>query len=382
MQTPQMMKKICIFAEFPLSAISGESTGRGGGQAATWLPQLARAWQSQCEFEIHWAVFDRNATKLETIIAQYQTFHRVPCTSISRSMVLGRLPQRLAAKKLLKRLKPDLIHCWGTESLNGAALYGFSGPSILSMQGVITTYFKTGDLKGWRWKLFRHWEPISIHMAHVVTCESRWGMNQVEAIVEGKNLRKVEYGVFPSYYDVEWAPSPDTPRILFVGGLNRLKGVDILLEMLRRHPQRPWKMIFAGDGYLADALRNLNDPNVEVLGMIKSDQVQAEMAKAWALVMPSRADTSPNVVKEARVIGLPVIGSPNGGHAEYIVHGKDGFIVPSEDPNEWFNALNQLASDFDLCQSMGTARHEFFREYFRPEKTAEAFLELYREMLD
>jgi glycosyltransferase involved in cell wall biosynthesis len=207
-------------------------------------------------------------------------------------------------------------------------------------------------------------------------------MNQVASIVPGKFLRQVEYGVNPSYYQVSWHPDATKPRIIFVGSLTRLKGVDILLEMLKRHPQRPWKMIFAGDGYLADALRNLNDPNVEVLGMIKSDQVQAEMAKAWALVMPSRADTSPNVVKEARVIGLPVIGSPNGGHAEYIVHGKDGFIVPSEDPNEWFNALNQLASDFDLCQSMGTARHEFFREYFRPEKTAEAFLELYREMLD
>ena len=200
-------------------------------------------------------------------------------------------------------------------------------------------------------------------------------------MIPGKPMHKVEYGVFPSYFDVQWQPHPQAPRILFVGGLKRLKGIDILLEMLRRHPRRPWKMVFAGDGYLADALRVLNDPSVEILGMLKTDQVQAEMSKAWALVLPSRADTSPNVVKEARVIGLPVIGSPHGGHAEYIEHGKDGFIVDSEDPEAWFNALNTLCQDYSRCRTMGSARRESFREYFRPEKTAEAFLALYQELL-
>jgi glycosyltransferase involved in cell wall biosynthesis len=164
--------------------------------------------------------------------------------------------------------------------------------------------------------------------------------------------------------------------------MNRLKGIDILLEMLRRHPQRPWTMVFAGGGYLGDALRALNDPSVEVLGMLRTEQVQAEMSKAWALVLPSRADTSPNVVKEARVIGLPVVGSPHGGHAEYIEHDKDGFIVDSEDPEAWFEALDRLCKDYALCRTMGSARHEHFRDYFRPEKTAEAFLDLYREMLE
>jgi len=163
--------------------------------------------------------------------------------------------------------------------------------------------------------------------------------------------------------------------------LGRLKGVDILLEMLRRHPRRPWQMVFAGGGGLADALRELQDPSVEVLGLLKSAEVQAEMAKAWALVMPSRADTSPNAVKEARVIGLPVVASPHGGHAEYVEHGHDGLLVGSDNPEDWFNALDALSSDYALCRAMGSARHEHFREYFRPEKTAESFLALYRELL-
>ncbi|MEO5713794.1 MAG: glycosyltransferase [Luteolibacter sp.] len=373
--------KICIFAEFPLSAISGEASGRGGGQAATWLPQLARAWESCEDFDIHWGVFDRSAQYAENICSWNQTFHRIPCPSITASLLLGRWPHRLGAQALIRRVQPDLIHCWGTENLYGSALCGFDGVSILSMQGVITTYFKTGDLKGWRWNLFRHWEPRSIRRASLVTCESQWGIDRVNEIQPGKELRRVEYGVFPSYYDVRWQPNPEQPRILFVGGLNRLKGVDIIVEMLRRHPHNPWKMVFAGSGNLETALTDLKDPSVEVLGMLKTDALQAEMSKAWALVMPSRADTSPNAVKEARVVGLPIVASTHGGHAEYVNHGMNGLIVDSEDPENWFRDLNRLGNDHALCRTMGYERRDYFRDYFRPEKTAQEFLNLYRELL-
>ncbi|MGA0888552.1 MAG: glycosyltransferase family 4 protein, partial [bacterium] len=289
------MKKICLFAEFPLNALDGNVSGRGGGQAATWLPQLAKAWEGQTGYDIHWAIFDRTANKPYTIQVWNQTFHRLPCSGISTSLLLGRWPHRLAARKLLRMLLPDLIHCWGTENLNGSALMHFNGPSILSMQGVISTYFKTGDLNGWRWRLFRYWESVSISKCRIVTSESKWGMNQTAAIINGKKLRKVEYGVHPSYYTIPWRPNPTKPRVLFVGGWNRLKGVDILLDMLKHHPERPWKMVFAGGGYLADELRGLNDSSIEVLGLLSSNQVKEEMSKACALVMPSRADTSPNV---------------------------------------------------------------------------------------
>jgi glycosyltransferase involved in cell wall biosynthesis len=139
-------------------------------------------------------------------------------------------------------------------------------------------------------------------------------------------------------------------------------------------------MVFAGGGYLGDALRELDDPSVEVLGILTTAQVQAEMSRAWGLVLPSRADTSPNVVKEARVIGLPVIVSPHGGHAGYVENHKDGILIESSDLDEWFNALDTLSSDYQLCRAMGDARHEFYRQHFRPETTANEFLNLYRDI--
>ena len=373
--------RIVVISQFPIGALKDIVGGRGAGQAATWLPQLASSFGRQVKFDIHWCILSAEIREDKVFEKWGQTFHLIPSPGISISMMLCRWPQRIAFKKLLGTLKPDLIHCWGTENLFGAALVDFHGPSILSMQGVVHAIHRTGDLKDWRWKLFRHWEKVSMAKASLVTAESQWGLDQVREIVPLKSMRKVEYGVSPSYYQVEWKPQHGDPRIFFAGGLNRLKGVDILVEMLKRYPNRPWKMVFAGDGYLRDELLALNDPSVEVLGVLKTSEVQEQMSKAWALVHPSRADTSPNVVKEARVIGLPVIGSPHGGHAEYIEHGKDGYLVETENPEEWFNVLGAICRDFEACTAMGAANHGWFRQYFRPEKTAEEFLELYAEMI-
>jgi len=372
---------VCIFAEFPLKSLKAGLAGRGGGQGATWLPQLAQSWESCVEFDIHWGVFDKSAKKRVSITCLNQTFHRIPSVSASVSLLLGRWPHRLNAANLIRNVKPNLVHCWGTENLNSSALLAFQGPSILSMQGIVSPYLKTGDLNSWQWKMFRHYERKSLRLATIVTSESQWGLDRVAEIHPSVSSQRIEYGVHPSFYRINWAPATTQPRFLFVGGLNRLKGVDILIEMLRRHPKRNWKMVFAGDGYLMNALKSLNDPMVEVLGMLKTEQVQQEMSKAWGLVMPSRADTSPNVVKEARVIGLPVVGSPHGGHAEYIAHGKDGLLVNSEDADTWFQSINSFAMNYQLCCEMGNYRREHFRAYFRPEKTAEDFLNLYRSLL-
>ncbi|MDA0767482.1 MAG: glycosyltransferase family 4 protein [Verrucomicrobia bacterium] len=373
---------IAVVAQFPLGFFEGGGQGRGGGQAATWLPQLAEAWMDAEGVEIHWLVLDKTVREPGTMRQLNQTFHRIPDRGTSLGLLLARRPQRRGYGRVLREIRPDLVHCWGTETLHGAALWEFEGPSILSMQGVVTTYYETGDLVGWRWKLFRFWEARTMRRATVVTSESQWGLDRVAEIVPGKVMRKIEYGVFPSYYEVEWKPDPERPRILFVGSLNRLKGIDILMEMLRRHRGQKWTMVFVGSGYLEEELRALNHPQVEVRGTLKTGEVQEEMAKSWGFVLPSRADTSPNVIKEARVIGLPIIVSPHGGHAEYVEDGVDGTVVDGEDPEEWFAALEGLCGDFERCRAMGGARRELFREHFRPENTAKEFLALYRELGD
>ena len=372
--------KVCIFADFPPGAIYGESQGRGAGQQSTWFPQLAQAFGASGGMEIHWCVLVKRLHRPETVQRWNQFFHLLPGGRITTGLLSGRWLPRRAFRRVLREVEPDVIHCWGTESLNSAALWEFKGPRILSMQGIVSAYWKTGGLKGWRWRLLKAWEPPAILRASVVTSESEWGLARVREIVPRVETRRIEYGVAGSFYDVAWKPDPQVPRILFAGTLSVIKGFDILLEMLVRHPALPWRLVVAGDGPLGPALRALRHPSVDVLGTVTTSQLQHEMSRAWALVLPSRADTSPNVVKEARVVGLPVVVSPHGGHSEYVEDGVDGRLLDTSDPEEWFTALGRMCQDPGCVEAMGRARHDYFRDYFRAGHTASAFLRLYREM--
>jgi glycosyltransferase involved in cell wall biosynthesis len=109
--------------------------------------------------------------------------------------------------------------------------------------------------------------------------------------------------------------------------------------------------------------------------------MQKELQAAWAFVLPTRGDTSPNSVKEARVIGLPVITTRHGGQAGYIIDGVNGRIVDPLDARHLAAALADVMGGLDRARELGAGRHAEDRAYLRPERTAEGFAAIYRELL-
>jgi len=103
------------------------------------------------------------------------------------------------------------------------------------------------------------------------------------------------------------------------------------------------------------------------------------MEKAWCLVLPTRADTSPNVVKEARVIGLPVITTRNGGQASYVRDGEDGYFVECGDVNGLIGRLETVLGSFSKAKEMGERGKKTFRELFIAKRTGDGFMKMYKE---
>ena len=99
------------------------------------------------------------------------------------------------------------------------------------MQGVLSAYQQIGGLPDdWRWRKMVSSEPDFIRSATIVTSESQWGIDKVKAIHPQADCRMVEYGVHPSFYDLEWQPDAQNPYALFVGGADKRKGVDLLSQ--------------------------------------------------------------------------------------------------------------------------------------------------------
>jgi glycosyltransferase involved in cell wall biosynthesis len=61
------------------------------------------------------------------------------------------------------------------------------------------------------------------------------------------------------------------------------------------------------------------------------------------------------VVLEAKACGVPSIGFRQGGIAEVIRHGEDGYLVPFNDVDSFCNAVIKLKNDPLLWQKMSDA---------------------------
>lgn len=365
----------------PAEAAQGGANGRIGGHTSTWLPQLAECFTKENDLDIHWVMFDQKAKKQTTRQVAGQTFHLLPMVKLSLGLALGYLPYRKSLHRIIKHIQPDIIHAWGTERVYPCVMRGAQCPTILSMQGVLSEYKRIGALPPiWQWRVMAYNEARWIRDADVVTSESEWGLDKVRTMAPKKETRMIEYGVHPSFYDIKWQPNPDNPVMLFCGSVDRRKGVDLLIQALESVEDREWTCKIAGSGPLLDALDARKIGHVEFLGNIPWRNLQKELAQAWCLVLPTLADTSPNVVKEARVVGMPVITTSTGGQAEYISHNENGLIVDPADTQAFAEAMDGLMKDLNKIMKMGATHLTRDREYFQPKHTAHAFIELYREL--
>jgi glycosyltransferase involved in cell wall biosynthesis len=373
--------RVAILADIPVEALTGEATGRGGGQASTWLPQLAGAFEnSHADLDITWIRIKPKSNKLDDRRIGRQRYITLPGISSRIDFWLRNQPSRYQLRRILRNLKPDLIHTWGTEKPYSSVLGDFDGPSLLSVQGCLAAFIKVTTLP-LHLRIASGMEPARVRTATRVTCESLWSAEQTNLLNPRMFPDVVDYGVHPRFYQAVWRPDRELPYLLYSGSIDHRKGFDLLLAALEQIPDRRWELRVLGDGPLRAAGEAMNLPNVRWLGSQPWNRMIPEMEKAWGLVVPTRADTGPTVVKEARVIGLPVIASNHGGLRDYIQGDLNGIKVDPLNAQNLASAMIRIMSDFDATVRLGEGNHAADRERFQPQHTADQFARIYREMI-
>lgn len=157
------------------------------------------------------------------------------------------------------------------------------------------------------------------------------------------------------------APKPvGPPTVLFIAKEFRRKGGDLVADAFK-HVSRiipETRLVFAGTEKLPSEFEGLN---VEHLGLLdKSNPAQLKrLLQAYRaadiLVLPSRHDPFPTVIREAMFFGMPCIASDIWAMSEMIVDGETGYLVPNEDSEALANAMVQLLSNAELRSQMGAA---------------------------
>ena len=160
----------------------------------------------------------------------------------------------------------------------------------------------------------------------------------------------------------------DTKTILYVGRIEPLKGLDILLKAISLlQDTSPLRLLIVGGNPDEDTefmrLRSLAkslgiSDIVTFTGSVEQDQLPQFYSAADIFVLPSWYESFGLVALEAMSCGTPVVVSRVGGLRTFVEHGKTGYLVPWRCPEAFARSLETLLENPSLRQAMGeAARH-------------------------
>ncbi|MFI5387632.1 MAG: glycosyltransferase family 4 protein [Fimbriimonadales bacterium] len=176
-------------------------------------------------------------------------------------------------------------------------------------------------------------------------------------------------------------------EIAFVGRTSRDKGLDVLLDSLRRllvenRDVRIWLTVvgeIAGDSPLrANAVRD--GLPVDFVGALDNDSVKSLLARTDVVVVPSRYEPFGVICVEALIEGALVVASRVGGIPEIIEDGRTGVLVPPGDIEALAHVLERIARHPEAFEEIRKRNWEAGRKHTWSVRGPE-LLELYHNVI-
>jgi len=174
----------------------------------------------------------------------------------------------------------------------------------------------------------------------------------------------------------------DGPYLLYAGKLAINKGVQFLLDAVRRAGVT-WPVVVAGDGPLRAQLEadaRAAGISLRVLGWLDRADALVWMRHATVLAFPSYGPESlSRVLIEAAAMGTPIAAMDTGGTRDILEPGVTGLV--SKTPEEFSRDLARLTTDERLRAALAAAARADVRVRFAASSVVERVEQVYRGLL-
>ena len=157
---------------------------------------------------------------------------------------------------------------------------------------------------------------------------------------------------------------PARPVILWVGRLEKLKGVDILVGALAQVERRDFTLLIVGGDDRAHGLRRELEAQAAELGIsanlrfegaVAHDRLPLYYNAADVCVVPSYYESFGLVAVEAMACATPVVASRVGGLVSTVQDGVSGYLIPWRCPEPFAEKLEVLLNNPELRDNFGRA---------------------------
>jgi len=354
---------------------------------ATWQMVLLSEFEKNPDLSLHIILLRHRLNADFTFERNGVVFHILKCPVWLR-LVTVFWADTILIRRLCQRIKPDLVHAWGMEKGAGLIGHRLGLPYVMTVQGLMGWYKERVKLPRYD-QFIERLERYVLPRAPVVTTESNFAVKFLKERYPKLHIHQAEHAPNQAFHHLRREPSNDPIHFITVGGLGHRKGTDMLFKALNElTPEISFKLTIISDPspQYVESLRAATSPElwrrVEFKHNLLPDEVAQELAKATMLLLPTRADTSPNAVKEAVVAGVPVVASEVGGIPDYVVPRRNGILFPPGDPAAFVAAI-RTASVHPLFGrgEVDAGTHAQMRDYLSPERMAKNFLAAYETAL-
>jgi glycosyltransferase involved in cell wall biosynthesis len=283
---------------------------------------------------------------------------------------------------LINRFRPDILHC----TLVHANVTGRLVGRFCNVPYIVAT-IQTAE-QGKKWHLTA--ENLTCRLSDMTVCVSRSVFHHTRRF---SNVPLSRLCVIPNAIDCDrfadarpvdpakFDLPPDKINIIFVGRLDPVKNIDILIRAMKILSSRlNVQLLILGDGpqhdFLEQLTRDLHLSHcVRFIGPRRN--VEQWLKSADIFVLPSKWEGLSLSALEAMAAGVPIVASRTAGLTDIIQNDKTGLLVPPGDVQGLSAAVSRLTSAPDLACRLARAAQEHVRRNFSLDAIVLAHTHLY-----
>ena len=259
-------------------------------------------------------------------------------------------------KSIVSRNSYDIVHGFNIPSAY-AMKYAKGTKKVLSVHGVFSEQVDS-----------LHSKSVSSIAKSAESQVLQWPDKLTTDSKATQKLYKENFGI-----DFEYLPSPlDVDKFTKIGEVKKIpnqvayvgrdsheKGIDILKKA---ESKINGNVVYCTDRSWDDAM-----------SVMKSSEV---------VVVPSRIESLPTAVKEAFFLNVPVIGTDVGGIPELITNNETGILIPSENPEKLYQAVNELLSDKEKASKLASNGNIFVKKNMTWDVILPKYIQFYKDLLN
>ena len=115
---------------------------------------------------------------------------------------------------------------------------------------------------------------------------------------------------------------------------------------------------------------------------MKWEDAMENLKASSILVVPSRMESIPQVIKEAFYLKIPIIATNVGGIPELITDNVSGILIPPNNPEILLKSINELLANNETATKLSDAGYEFVMRNLTWEVLLPKYIKFYEDLVN